>query len=98
MSEGYFRGTGGVIHEMALPLAEAYADQVTKGTLVRVNDDGSRYSGEAADASEGAPVTERPAQSANKALWVGWAVHNGAELDDAEAMTKTDLIQQFGGS
>ena len=40
---GFFRGTGGVVHEMALPLAEVYADQVARGDLVRVSEDGSAY-------------------------------------------------------
>jgi hypothetical protein len=36
--------------------------------------------------------TQRPALNANKPEWVGWAVKNGMSPDDAEALTKTDLI------
>lgn len=44
MDVGHFRGTGGVVHQMDLPLPEVYADQVERGDLVRVNADGSPYS------------------------------------------------------
>lgn len=91
-----FRSESNQLIHMDLPLPEHMADKVTRGQLMRVNDDGSPYTGEAVDASEGAPVTERPAQSAPKATWVGWAVHNGADVDDAEAMTKQDLIEKYG--
>jgi hypothetical protein len=43
-----------------------------------------------------APPTERPAQAASKAEWVGWAVAQGSRPDDAEAMTKSDLIDKYG--
>ena len=91
-----FRSESGQQIHMDLPLPDHMADKVTKGQLVRVNDDGSPYTGEAADASEGAAVTERPAQSASKAAWVGWAVHLGADPDEAEALTKADLIDRYG--
>jgi hypothetical protein len=91
-----FRTESGQLIHMDLPLPEAIAPQVTRGTLVRVNDDGTPYTGEAADASEGAGVTKRPAVNATKAEWVGWAVSQGANADDTEAMTKQDLIERFG--
>lgn len=93
---GFFRGAGGVVFEMDLPLPEVYADQVTKQLLVRVNSDGSPYDGDAADASEGA-APHKPAENALKADWVGWAVHNGADPEEAAAMTKQDLIDAYGG-
>lgn len=95
---GYFQGTGGVIWEMNLPLPEAYADQVTKRQLVRVNADGSPYEGDAGSAAEGAPVTEKPAVNAPKAQWVGWAIHKGADPEEAAASTKQDLIDAYGRS
>lgn len=91
-----FRSESNQLIHMDLPLPDHMADKVTKGLLVRVNEDGTPYTGEAVDASEGAPVSERPATSAPKSAWVGWAVHNGATVDDAEAMTKQDLIEKYG--
>ena len=43
MSEesGFFRGAGGVIWEMGLPLREDMREQLTRGYLSRVNEDGS---------------------------------------------------------
>lgn len=88
---GYFLGSGGAVIEMDLPLSELYAEQVTKGYLRRVNEDGTPYEGDVP-----ASVTVRPADTAKKAEWVGWAVHSGAKPDDAEAMTKPDLIDKYG--
>ena len=87
-------GEGGGIHAMDLPLPEPIAERLAKGLLRRVNADGSLYDGPA----DGVPdlPAEAPAKSAAKAEWVGWAVANGAAVDDAEAMTKQDLIEQYG--
>jgi hypothetical protein len=87
-------GEGGAIFEMTLPLSEPIQDRLTKGYLKRVNADGTPF----------VEKTDRtaPAPYASKGEWVGWAVHisqtTGTPLspDDAEAMTKTDLIEQFG--
>jgi hypothetical protein len=95
----YFKGAGGAVFEMRLPLTEPYAEQVTKGTLRRVNPDGSPYAAreaEAVDADAPTAVTERPANSATKTLWVGWAVTCGADPEEAEGMTKADLIDRYG--
>lgn len=91
----YFQGDGGGIHAMDLPLPEVMQEKVTKGYLRRVNADGTPYS-DPSEAGDASGVKERPAQSASKAEWVGWAVHNGMTPDDAEALTKQDLIDRFG--
>lgn len=97
---GHFLGEGGVIWEMALPLPEVMQDKVTKGYLRRVNPDGSPYV-EPVEGDEPPPEPKPPAQSASKAEWVGWAVDHPDESrrlspDDAEALTKADLIEKFG--
>lgn len=90
---GYFRGSGGVVWEMNLPLSENMADQLTKGYLTRVNADGSPYAEPAAEPE----VEQPPTVNASKAHWVGYAVRvHDVRMDDAEAMTKTDLIERFG--
>lgn len=87
-------GEGGTIIAMDLPLHEAIADRLAKGYLKRVNADGT-------------PLREKvertqPAPYASKAEWVGWAVHvsesagKPISADDAEALTKHDLIEQYG--
>jgi hypothetical protein len=95
---GLFKSESNQLIHMDLPLPEHMQDKVTKGLLVRVNEDGTPYTGEAEDASQGAAVTERPANNAPKAAWVGYARHKDADLsvDDAEAMTKQDLIEMYG--
>jgi hypothetical protein len=118
----YVRGEGGGIHPMDLPLPEPIADRLAKGTLVRVNADGSPYTAPARAAKpaqepppapdggtptsdtgdNGAdgddvpgPPTKAPAKADAKAAWVAWAIACGANPDDAEAMTKTDLIDTY---
>lgn len=93
---GLFRSESGQEIHMDLPLPDHMADKVTKGTLVRINEDGTPYAGDAGDASQGAPVSERPPHNAPKSAWVGWAVVQGAKVDDAEAMTKQDLVEKYG--
>lgn len=99
----YVRGEGGGIFAMDLPLPEAIADRLTKGLIRRVNEDGSPYTEAPPAPSEpepssqvpGLPLAE-PAKSAPKAEWVGWAVVSGSTPEDAEQMTKTDLIEKYG--
>lgn len=86
---GWFRGAGGVVWEMDLPLKPDMAEQLLKGYLTRVNADGSPYS---------EPVEEQPpAANAPKAAWVGYA-HRVHKLphDVAEDMTKQDLVEKYG--
>lgn len=81
-------GEGGGIFTLSLPLSEPIADRLFKGYLKRVNADGTPW----------VEKTERrkPYANESKANWVSWAVHNGMKPDDADALTKTDLIERFG--
>ncbi len=89
MAEHWFiRGEGGSVFKLDLPLHEAIGDQLAKGYLVRVNKDGTGF----VEATE----RTRPGVNAPKLDWVSWAVHSGAKPDDAEALTKTDLIEKYG--
>jgi len=50
-----------------------------------------------AEPDEGdAEEATHPPKSAVKAEWVDWAVLQGADRDEAEAMTKDELIEEFG--
>lgn len=89
----HVRGEGGSIFKMDLPLHETIAERLRKGVIQRVNEDGTLHNG---DDEVPAPPTERPAVNANKAEWVAWAIVQGANPDDAEAMTKTDLVEKYG--
>ncbi|MEH0445430.1 hypothetical protein QA811_17660 [Streptomyces sp. B21-102] len=97
----YVRGEGGGIHPMDLPLPEPIQERLTKGMLQRVNEDGTPYIEAAPKESEGSgpvfttPLTE-PAKTANKPDWVGWAVVQGADPEEADGMTKADLIEKYG--
>lgn len=94
----YVTSGGGHIIKMDLPLHEDIAQQLLKGYLTRVNEDGSRYNEPEGDEPPPAPVA--PAKGALKAEWVGWATHHPDEArrmmpDAAEALTKDDLYDRF---
>ncbi|MFJ8154815.1 hypothetical protein [Streptomyces sp. NPDC094468] len=104
----YVRGEGGGIHPMDLPLPEPIEERLRKGMLQRVNEDGSLYvvpadeeptnAGKAPAAGQqvpGLPLTQ-PGKNADKATWVGWAVVQGATAEEADGMTKADLIEKYG--
>jgi len=106
----YLRGEGGGIHAMDLPLPEPIEERLRKGMLHRVNADGTPYAEQPPDSGsagkrplvpepgqqvQGPPLTE-PAKSASKADWVGWAVICGAAPEEADGMTKADLIEKYG--
>ena len=38
----------------------------------------------------------RPAQNDSKSAWVDWAVTQGADRDEAEALTKAELVEFYG--
>jgi hypothetical protein len=91
----YYRGEGGVVWPYDLPLPEPIQEKVTKGYLRRVHSDGSPWAPPAAEAVD--PGDQRPGQAAVKAEWVGYAVRvHGADADEADGMTKADLIEKYG--
>lgn len=88
-------GEGGAIFELAPEaITEPIKDRLLKGYLKLVNADGTPVK------EKSAP--DRPADYASKAMWVGYAVRvsQGTDSpitpDDAEALTKTDLIEAYG--
>lgn len=88
----HIRGEGGGIHPMDLPLHESVQQRLAKGQLVRVNPDGSPYTG-LAQPAVASPPPVRPGKAAAKAEWVGWAVTvHRLTPDEAEARTKQDLM------
>jgi hypothetical protein len=87
----FFRGEGGAVFEMALPLPENQQYKLDRGQLKRCAPDGSDLTGDDAPAEP-----KRPAVGASKNEWVRWAVSQGATVDDADAMTKNDLVEKYG--
>jgi hypothetical protein len=89
-------GEGGTVFELSLPLHETIAEKLAKGHIRRVQPDGTPFV--EGDRPEGVPALpeSRPALNAVKAEWVGWAVVQGLKPDEAEALTKADLIERFG--
>lgn len=94
MNSMFIRGEGGGIHEVPVPLPEGFQSRLDKGYIVRVNEDGSVFTG--------VEEQRKPYGNEPKSVWVGWAVKESARRgdpitpDDAEALTKSDLIELYG--
>lgn len=91
----HFVGEEGAVFTVASSAVTQFiADRLAKGYLKRVNADGTPYVEDT--------VRVQPAPYASKAEWVGWAVHISQSTDspitpdDAEALTKQDLIELYG--
>jgi len=91
---GFFRGEGGAIFEMDLPLSEPLQYQLTRGQLRQVNEDGTPYEAQSTMDLVNGDI-RRPGKNASKNEWVGYAVSQGMSVNDADAMTKADLIEKF---
>lgn len=91
MTTIYLRGESGVVIPHDLPLPEGIAWRMSKGYITQVEADGSPL-------AEPEPQPERPTPAAKKADWVAYAVRVDPDLnpDDADAMTKADLIEKYG--
>lgn len=103
----FLRLESGIVMKYDLPLHETLIDQLRVGRIhevasldsteippvriAKIDPNGQPFEPKA----PGLP-TERPAVKDNKPAWVGWAVANGMPIDDAEALTKDQLIDQFG--
>lgn len=87
----YIRGENGLVMEHRLPLPDGVAHRLAKGYLQQVNADGSPLSDQPA-------APDRPAKTASKTDWVAYAVAVDPDLapDDADAMTKADLVDKYG--
>jgi len=92
----HIMGEGGGVFELSLPLHETIAEKLAKGHIRRVQPDGTPFV--EGDRPEGVPALpeSRPALNAVKAEWVGWAVVQGMKPDEAEGLTKADLVERFG--
>lgn len=73
------------------PTMPADADEAEMGPL-DMSDPGSVEAG-----VEGAEENQPPARSAAKAAWVDWAVSQGADREEAEALSRADLVETYGG-
>lgn len=85
------------------PAAEAIRGEIgdldERGEL-NLSDPGSAERGKAEAGEESAASSEgessAPAKSDNKAAWVDYAVTQGAERSEAEALTKAELTDRYG--
>lgn len=78
-------------HKLVEPLGDHDVDGLRESEAVP-DESASAVGDESAPTA--APV-ERPAQVASKELWVAYAVSQGMEFAEADAMSKVDLIARF---
>lgn len=82
------RAGNGSVQRYDLPLRPAFADAVTAGRLVVVEEDDQT--------ADPAPQADtHPAKSATVAEWRAWATNNGAPEDEISTMTKTQIIDTY---
>lgn len=107
---GWFRGEGGTVWRMDLPLPPVFASQIANGAIQRVSEDGSPWE-QPQDDEDSTPVApaERPAVARqlpppfvpkpadHKQAWVDYAVNaHQADRAEAERMTKPQLGENYG--
>lgn len=107
----WFRGEGGSIHKMDLPLHPVFADQVAKGSLIEVPAPAGAPA--AAEPASSEPASsesvipagvdpslgplDKPARSDSKAEWVAYARQvSNLSPAEASALTKAELIERIG--
>ncbi|MFE4919005.1 hypothetical protein [Streptomyces sp. NPDC056661] len=90
----FFRGEGGAVWEMDLPLGSAHQRDVELGRLIQVDPEGSAFTEPATEPDPQEPA-KKPNKASSKADWVAWAVQQGAEQEEAESLTLAALIERF---
>ncbi len=65
------------------------------GLVKRIDGADSRSAGTTTTTTDETAVSSRPTKSANKPEWVEYAITQGATREEAEAMTRDDLVAQY---
>lgn len=74
----------------------ATAAEANEAAVPDINDFGPLGLSDPGSVEQGAVETDtKPAKADNKAAWVDYAVEQGAEREEAEAMTKADLVERY---
>ena len=96
----WFKGENGMLNVSDVPLPDGIAHRLERGDLVRVNPDGSPWTEpepepEAEDAPlpDGAPPL--PKRTAQRQVWVDFAISQGMDRDEAARASKADLVEKF---
>lgn len=88
-----FVGAGGGVFDITVPLTEVMRYQFDKG-FIRLAD-GEAPFGELEDAPE-SEAGDKPKAADPKSVWVAHAQSQGMSHEDADAMTKAELVRKFG--
>lgn len=94
MAATYERSSGGHVAERIRPVLGSPDEERLEALAADPGSGWRRTPDTEPDAP--APEPQPPAKSAAKADWIAWAVHCGADGEAAEALTKDQLIEQYG--
>jgi hypothetical protein len=98
----HVRGENGVQMYFDMPaLPDAIAQRIARGDLARVNADGTPWEGdataEAADDDPPADAPPLPSAKDNRQVWAASAISQGMDRDEANNLTKAQLIARLTG-
>lgn len=88
----WYRGEGGVVWKLELPLTTEMADQVRLGRLVEVPEP----KGGEVDTSSQRVAAREPNANEPKSVWMEYAIAHGMSRQDANNTSRNDLIAKFG--
>jgi hypothetical protein len=92
----YYRGEGGVVWELELPLSPEMADQVRLGRMIEVPKPEDVGDDTQADGRMRTAVAMRePAPHEPKSVWVDYAVANGWSYADAQNASRNELVEKL---
>lgn len=101
-SSKWFRGEGGTVIELDLPLSEEMADQVRLGKMVEV----PAPSGDPSSSDPAYPMSSKslrvakrePSPGDAKSLWVDYAIAHGMSRAEANLASRAELVEKFGSA
>ena len=92
------RGTGGAVMSFSGdPFPPGIARQIENGDLVVISADGEIPDDGTPDFTDDQPpgAPPLPRRADNRAVWAQFAISQGMDRDEAAAMTKTQLVDEF---
>lgn len=89
----YVRSAGSHVAQRVRP---APGSEDAQRLAALADDPSSGWRVQAVPVPGSAPLSARPPQAADKAVWVAWAVTCGADQAEADAATKAALIDTYG--
>ncbi len=92
----WFLGENGALHVHDLPLPEGLQHRLDRGDLVRVNEDGTPWTGDDdPDELVDVPPPDAPPLpklTAHRRTWIDFAISQGMDREQANNLSKAELV------